>query len=81
MEQDHWDMPAKIVISLNRAVYRGSLAMCVLHFRDSMSPMRQVTSHIALEKGMLDGKSWLGPEDIHALLWHAGLPLELQSAY
>jgi hypothetical protein len=74
-------MPARVVISLDRPVYRGSLAMCILHFRDRLSPVRQVTSHIALDKGVLDGKSWLGPEDIHALLWHAQLPAELQSAY
>lgn len=74
-------MPAKVVISLDRPIYRGSLALCVLHFRDQLSPMRQVTSHIALEQGMLDGKSWLGPEDIRALLWQGGLPSELQSAY
>lgn len=74
-------MPAKVMISLDRPIYRGSLAMCVLHFRDSLSAVRQVTSHIALEKGVLEGKSWLGPEDIQALLWHAKLPSELQSAY
>ena len=81
MEQDLWDTPAKVVISLDRPIYRGSLAMCILHFRDRLSPIRQVTSHIALEMGMWDGKSWLGPEDIQALLWNAKLPSELQSAY
>jgi hypothetical protein len=72
LEQALWDMPARLVISLNRPVYRGSLAMCVRHFRDQLSLVGQVTSHIALESGMVDGKSWLGPEEIHGLL--DGLP-------
>jgi hypothetical protein len=81
LKQDLWDTPAKVVISLNRPVYRGSLAMCMLHYRDQLSPVRQVTSHIALDRGMVDGKSWLGPEEIHTLLWRSEVPPELQSGY
>ena len=79
MEQVAWNSPAKLVASRNRPIYSGSLAMCVLHFRD-LSPFRRVTCHIALEKEAICGKTWLEPEEILTIMSGTNLPPELQSA-
>jgi hypothetical protein len=76
-----WNSPAKLVMSRDRAVFSGSLAMCVLYFRDQLSPVWKVTCHISLERDTVDGKSWLDPEEILDIMTSNELPPELQSAY
>jgi hypothetical protein len=68
LEHIAWESPAMLVMSRNRPIYSGSLATCVLYFRDQLSLTRKVVCHIALETGMVRGKTWLGPEDIHAIM-------------
>ena len=80
MEHIAWDSPAMLVISRNRPIYSGPLSKCLLHFRDQLSLARKVTSHIALDRDTIDGKTWLDPETIHDLMTASDLPPELRSA-
>jgi hypothetical protein len=79
MEHIAWNSSAHVIMSRDRPLYSGTLAMCVLHFRDQLSLTRQIACHIVLEQQMVDGKAWLDPEEIYKLIAAKDLPPELQT--
>jgi hypothetical protein len=79
MEQIAWNGAAQVIMSRHRPLYSGTLAMCVLHFRDRLSLTRQIACHIALEQQLVNGKAWLDPEEIYNLMGAKDLPPELRT--
>jgi hypothetical protein len=79
MQIIHWNGAAQVIMSRHRPLYSGTLAMCVLHFRDQLSLTRQIACHIALEQQTVNGKAWLDPEEIYSLIAAEDLPPELRT--
>jgi hypothetical protein len=67
MEHMSWQSPAILVPPGNRPNYSGTLADCLRHWRDEMSPVEQVTAMIAM-----GGGRWLAPNEIISMV--NGLP-------
>jgi hypothetical protein len=79
MEHIAWNSSAHVIMSRDRPLYSGTLAMCVLHFRDQLSSTRRIACHIALEQQTVNGKAWLDPEEIYNLMTAKDLPPELRT--
>jgi hypothetical protein len=59
MEQIPWNIPAILVPPGSRPNYTGTLASCLRHWRDEMSPVDQVMAMIAT-----GGGRWFEPEEL-----------------
>jgi hypothetical protein len=57
-----WNSPAILVPPGNQPNYAGTLASCLRHWRDEMTPVDQVTAVIAV-----GGGQWLEPRDLMRL--------------
>jgi hypothetical protein len=80
MQQIPWNGAAQVIMSRDRTLYSGTLAMCVLHFRDGLSSTRQIACYISLQEEMVNGKASLGPEEIYQLITAVDLPQELTAS-
>lgn len=59
MEHMSWQSPAILVPPGNKPNYSGTLADCLRHWRDEMTPLEQTAAMIAMSGGR-----WLEPSEI-----------------